>query len=127
MGPVLLTLFTGCVGYVEGPRHARVYVQPPTVYVGGGVVIEDDYIYYPGYQVYYSGRRHEYIYQDGRSWVSHATPPHVSVDVLLAAPSVRVDFHDHPSIHHTVVARQYPKNWAPQNRGQSPSENHNRN
>ena len=112
-GAGLLGALTGCVGYVDEPRHARVYAPPPPVYVEAGVGVQDDYVYYPGYQVYYSSNRRQYIYLEGRSWVSRPAPPRVSVDVLFASPSVRLDFHDSPSIHHASVVRQYPKHWAP--------------
>ena len=111
---------TGCISYVDGPRpHARVYAQPPPVYVEPAVVVQEDYVYYPGYQVYYSGRTRQYVYLDGRSWVSRSAPPRVSAQVLFASPSVRLDFHDSPSIHHARVVQQYPKHWAPpgQSRG----------
>ncbi|MBI5386967.1 MAG: hypothetical protein HZA90_20025 [Verrucomicrobia bacterium] len=104
---------TGCVGHADGPRHATVYAPPPPVYVEAGVVLQDDYVYYPGYQVYYNSYRRHYVYRDGRSWVARPAPPRVSVDVLFASPSVRLDFHDHPSIHHPTIVRQYPKHWAP--------------
>ena len=81
--------------------------------VEAAVVVQDDYVYYPGYQVYYSHNRRQYIYQDGRSWVTRNGPPRVSVDVLFASPSVRLDFHDAPSIHHATVVQTYPKHWAP--------------
>lgn len=117
IGIVLCGVFsgtlTGCVGYVDGPRQGGVYVQPPLVQVEAPIVVQDDYVYYPGYQVYYSSYRRQYIYQDGRSWVSRPAPPRVSVDVLFASPSVRLDFHDSPAIHHASVVRQYPKHWAP--------------
>jgi hypothetical protein len=120
---VLLGVLTGCVRYADGPHHARVYAPPPPEYVESGVVVlPDDYVYYPGYQVYYSGHTHQYVYLEGRSWVSRPAPPRVSVDVLFASPSVRLDFHDSPSIHHATVVRTYPKNWRPPgsspNRGQ---------
>jgi hypothetical protein len=102
----LLGTLTGCVGYVDGPRTG-VYVAPPVV------VVQDDYIYYPGYQIYYSSSRHEYAYREGRTWVSRPAPRGVSVDVLVASPSVRMDFHDSPANHHAAVVKQYPKNWAP--------------
>jgi hypothetical protein len=104
---VLSGVLTGCVGYVEEPRPARVYASPPPVYV------QDDYVYYPGYQVYYSSNRRQYIYRDGRSWVTRPAPPRVSVEVLSASPSVRLDFHDSPAIHHATVVRKYPKQWTP--------------
>ena len=98
---VLLGTLTGCVGYIDGPR-AGVYVAPPVV------VVEDDYIYYPDYEVYYSSSRHQYAYLEGRAWVSRPAPRGVSVDVLFASPSVRMDFHDSPEHHHAEVVRQYP-------------------
>ena len=113
LGAALLGALTGCVGYVDGPRHGGAYVRPPSVYVEAGVVVQPDYVYYPSYQVYYSSNTRQYVYLEGRSWVSRPAPPHVSVDVLFASPSVRLDFHDAPAIHHTTVVRQYPKHWAP--------------
>jgi hypothetical protein len=110
-GTVLLGAFTGCVGYVDEPHHGYGYVSPPSVYVEAG--FHDDYVYYPNYQVYYSSTRHNYIYQDGRNWVTRSAPPRVSVGVLFASPSVRLDFHDSPSSHHSTVVQQYPRNWAP--------------
>src|SRR5205809_95386 len=92
-GTVLLGALTGCIGYVEAPPHRVVYAQPPPVQV----VVQEDYVYYPGYQTYYSSRSRQYVYLDGPTWVSRPAPPGVSVDVLFASPSVRVDFHDHPS------------------------------
>jgi len=118
----LLGVLTGCVGYVDGPRHAAVYAEPPVVQV-----VQDDYVYYPGYQVYYSSNRRQYVYREGRSWVTRPAPPRVSVDVLFASPSVRLDFHDSPAIHHDRVVKQYPKNWAPPgsnpNRGRGNRDN----
>jgi len=115
LGAALLGALTGCVSHTDGPHHhARTYSTPPPVYVESRAeVLRDDYVYYPGYQVYYSSNRRQYIYRDGRSWVSRPAPPRVSVEVLFASPSVRLDFHDSPSLHHATVVRQYPKHWAP--------------
>jgi hypothetical protein len=113
LGAALLGTLAGCVDSTDGPRHARGHTQPPQPYVGPVLVMQDDYVYYPGYQVYYSSNRRQYVYQDGRSWVTRSAPPRVSVDVLFASPSVRLDFHDSPAGHHTAVVRQYPEHWAP--------------
>jgi hypothetical protein len=115
-GTVIVGALTGCVSHVDRPHHdhGRVYAQPPSV-----TVVQDDYVYYPGHQVYYSSNRRQYVYQDGRTWVSRASPPRVSVDVLFASPSVRLDFHDSPEIHHARVVQQYPKHWVPP--GSSPN------
>src|SRR5579859_6104910 len=110
---VLLGTLTGCVGYVDGPRGGGEYAGPPPAYVESQVVVEPNYVYYPGYEVYYSRNTRQYVYQDGRSWVSRPAPPRVSAEVLLGSPSVGLNFQDHPSNHHGTVARQYPKNWAP--------------
>jgi hypothetical protein len=120
LGAVLLTTLTGCVGYVDGPR-AGVYVAPPVVETA--VVVQDDYVYYPDYEVYYSSSRHEYAYREGSAWVSRPAPRGVTVNVLLASPSVRMDFHDSPANHHAEVVRQYPKNWKPSAPKQAPKEN----
>src|ERR1039458_7862869 len=106
LGAVLLGTLTGCVGYVDGPR-AGYYAEPSVA------VVQDDYVYYPGYEVYYSSSRHQYAYREGRAWVSRPAPRGVSVNVLQASPSVRMDFHDSPANHHAAAVKQYPKNWAP--------------
>ena len=113
LGAVLLVTLTGCVGYVNGPR-AGIYAEPQVF------VAQDDYVYYPGYEVYYSSSRHQYAYREGNAWVARPAPRGVSVNVLLASPSVRMDFHDSPAQHHAAVVKQYPKNWAPSgsNQGQ---------
>lgn len=110
-GVIVLGALTGCVGYVDGPRRERVYVAPPVVETT--IVVEDDYVYYPSYEVYYSSRRHQYAYRDGGAWVLRPAPVGVSVDVLFASPSVQMSFHDSPARHHDTVVRQYPRGWSP--------------
>ncbi len=129
----LLGVLTGCI-VEDGPHHHRavgVYVAPPTVYVAPpvvqvepAVVVEDSYVYYPGYQVYYNSYRHQYSYREGRDWVVRPAPPRVSAEVLFASPSVRLDFHDSPANHHTTIAKQYPKHWAPPGPGRGHDEHH---
>jgi hypothetical protein len=116
LGAVLLLTLTGCVAYVDGPR-AGIQVEP---YV---FVAQDDYIYYPGYDVYYSSSRRQYAYLEGGAWVSRPAPRGVSVNVLLASPSVRMDFHDSPAFHHAAVVQKYPRNWAPPGSNQGQKEN----
>ena len=116
LGAVLLLTLTGCVAYVDGPR-AGIQVEP---YV---FVAQDDYIYYPGYDVYYSSHRRQYAYLEGGAWVSRPAPRGVSVNVLLASPSVRMDFHDSPAFHHAAVVQKYPRNWAPPGSNQGQKEN----
>lgn len=115
LGVALLGALTGCAGYVEGPR-AAVYAEPPLF------VVEDDYVYYPNYQCYYSVSRHQYAYREGRYWVSRAAPRGVTVNVLMASPSVRMEFHDSPAQHHATVVKQYPKNWKPSGANQNQKE-----
>jgi len=120
LGAALLGTLTGCIGYVEPARPGVVYVDSPRVQTQ--VVFEDDYVYYPNYEVYYSSSRHQYAYRDGRNWVSRPAPRGVSVDVLFASPSVRMDFHDSPARHHNEVVRQYPRNWSPSQANQERKE-----
>jgi len=127
IGVALLGTMTGCVGYVDGPR-AGGYVSPPVVETQ--VVVQDDYVYYPRYEVYYSSSRRQYAYRQGNAWVSRPEPRGVNVNVLMASPSVHMDFHDSPANHHTTVVKQYPKNWKPaaneqHPKEQRPNDNHN--
>jgi hypothetical protein len=108
LNALLLFTLTGCTSYVDRPR-AGIYVAPPVVEVAAPA----DYIYYPGYDVYFNSNLRQFTYMDGGVWVSRPSFPGVSVDVLLASPSVRMDFHDSPANHHTEMARAYPRNWTP--------------
>lgn len=98
LGAVLLGALTGCVGQ-EGRSN------------GQAVVAQDDYVYYPHYEVYYSNSRHQYADQEGKTWVSQPVPFGVSADALRASPSVKMDFHDSPANHHTEVVQKYPTSW----------------
>ena len=80
-------MLMGCVAETH-QRRERVYA--PSVSVQTSVLLEDDYVYYPEYEVYYSNQRRQYIYRDGRAWVTRPAPPRVAISVLLATPSVRV-------------------------------------
>ena len=124
LGAALLTTMTGCTTYVDRPSQGSVYVAPPPA-VETTVVVQDDYVYYPDYQVYYSSHRHQYAYLEGGAWVSRPAPRGVSVNVLLASPSVRMNFHDAPANHHAEIVRQYPKNWRPPGSNQGSRENQN--
>jgi hypothetical protein len=104
LGAALLMTLTGCVAYVDRPPQGSVYVAPPAV------AVQDDYVYYPDYEIYYSSSRHQYAYLEGNAWVSRPAPRGVSVNVLMASRSVKMDFHDSPANHHAAVVKQYPGN-----------------
>ena len=117
LAAAFLVALTGCVAYVDRPPQGSVYVAPPVV------VVEDDYVYYPDYEVYYSSSRHQYAYLEGGAWVSRPAPRGVSVNVLLRSPSVRMDFHDSPEHHHAEVVRQYPGHRAQPGSNQGRNDN----
>ncbi len=75
------------------------------------VVEQDEYDYYPGYEVYYSRSRREYVYREGNTWVRRPQPQGVHLNVLVASPSVHLAVQGAPEQHHGVVAKKYPKNW----------------
>jgi hypothetical protein len=110
LGAVLLATLTGNAGYADG---LRVVVVAPPVMVAPTVVVEDDYVYYPSYGLYYNSSRHQYAHLEGDTWVWAPAPSGVSVDVLLASPSVNMDFHDSLANHHREILQRYPKNWKP--------------
>jgi hypothetical protein len=106
LGATLLVTLTGCVGYVDRPAQGSVYVEPNATFA-----VQDDYVYYPNYECYYSVSRNQYAYREGNTWVARPAPRGVTVNVLRASPSVKMEFHDSPANHHAAVAKQYPKNW----------------
>ena len=76
-------------------------------------MLPDDYVYYPFYGIYYSNNRHQYAYLDKGIWVWNSAPETVSIDTLKASPSVKMEFHDSPEMHHVETVQKYPKNWTP--------------
>jgi hypothetical protein len=118
LGAVLLAALTGSAGYaggvsiVIGVPPPVVVVAPPVV-VTPVVVVQDDYVYYPNYAIYYNSGRHQYAYLEGDVWAWAPAPQGVTVEVLLASPSVHMDFHDSPANHHKEMMQKYPRNWKP--------------
>ncbi len=87
--------------------------QPATAQTVAG---DDDYVYYPQYEVYFSPHRHQYYYREGGRWAWRREPNHVAVNVLMSSPSVHMDFRDAPDRHHDEIMRRYPRNWHPDDR-----------
>jgi hypothetical protein len=118
LGAMLLATLAECVGSANG-QGIGITVTPPVVVVAPpvavapAVVVEDDYVYYPDYAIYYNSRRHQYDYLENGAWVSAPAPNGVSAEVLLASPSVNMDWHDSPERHHAEMLQRYPKNWRP--------------
>lgn len=108
----------GCL--VENPNRTAVYRESPSRVV----YVQDDYVYYPQYEMYYSSSRHQYGYRSGNSWVWQASPSHVSINMLVASPFVQLAFHDSPEKHHSEVIRSYPKNWKQPEKKPSDKDRH---
>jgi hypothetical protein len=129
LSTALLVALAECAGPANGQgvgitvRPPVVVIAPPAVVVAPPVVIQDNYVYYPSYGIYYNSGRHQYAYLEGGAWVYAPAPSGVSVDVLLASPSVNMDFHDSPANHHDAMVRMYPKNWKPDSAHQDQKEN----
>ena len=104
-------------------QGAGITITPPVVVAAPPVVVQDNYVYYPSYGIYYNSGRHQYAYLQGGAWVNALAPSGVSVDVLRASPSVNMDFHDSPANHHAAMVRQYPKNWRPSASKQDQKQN----
>jgi hypothetical protein len=107
LGTVLLLTLAECAGYAGGVS-VGINVAPVVV---APVVVQDNYVYYPNYGIYYNSSRHQYAYLEGGAWVLASAPGGVSVAVLMASPSVNMDFHDSPAHHHAAMVQKYPKNW----------------
>ena len=115
--PVLLPILAAgvafsLVGCVKQQTYQPVSAgdaAPPPVAVP--VMADDDYVYYPQYEVYYSNHRHLYGYREGSAWYWRPAPPRVDVNVLFSSPSVHMDFRDSTERHHSDMMRTYPRNW----------------
>jgi hypothetical protein len=103
---VFLIMLASCI--VE-PLPRRVYVEPAPE----AVVVPDDYIYYPDYEIYYNPYTQLYWYMAGGVWVSGPIVPGIAMRVMLRSPSVRLNFSDSVANHHAMVARQFPRGWRP--------------
>jgi hypothetical protein len=109
--PLLLAAgFAGCASD-QGYYSNSSYRGRPSTHVAAVATYNDDYVYYPAHETYYSRNRHEYVYRDGNAWVRRPQPNGVTADVLIQTPSVRLDFHDSPERHHDAVVKQYPRTW----------------
>jgi len=111
LGAVLLAALAQSASNADA-QPVGITVTPPAVVVVPTVVAEN-YVYYPNYGVYYNSYRHQYMYLRGNVWVTQAAPEGVSVEVLMASPSVDMDFHDSPERHHTEMLKKYPHDWKP--------------
>ena len=118
-------LLAGLAQGVSTAKAQPVEVRPaPPAVVAPGVVEQDTYAYYPRYGVYYNRKHHQYVYQRGERWVVAPTLEGVTPEVLMASPSVEMDFHDSPERHHAEVIRKYPKDWAPEGDRHEHHEHH---
>ena len=105
LSAVLLTMLTGCASNGERSQANATFETPPVV------KIQDDYTYYPDYQIYYNNTRHEYVYLENGSWLSQPNPPRVSAGVVQASRAEKLAPGDFPAHHRaTLVVRQHPGN-----------------
>ena len=120
LGAVMLATLTNGVGYADA-QGIRIIVAPPVVVVAPPVVVapvvvvQDDYVYYPSYGMYYNRGRNQYVYLDNGAWVTASAPYGVTAEVLLASPSVHMDWHDSPEKHHDDMVKRYPRDWKSSN------------
>jgi hypothetical protein len=106
-GSFLLTALTGCFTAGSGPSsHSS---TPPTGQAS--LLQEDDYDYYPRYEIYYSRRRNEYVYRDANAWVRRSDLQGITLAMLQSGPMVRMPFHDSPELHHGSIVQSFPRNW----------------
>jgi hypothetical protein len=116
-----LVVLAGYAGSANG-QGVEIRITPPAV-VAAPVVVQDNYVYYPRYGIYYNRGRHQYAYMKGDTWINVPAPSDVSVEVLQASPSVDMDFHDSPARHHAATLRMYPRNWTRSGVHQDKKEN----
>jgi hypothetical protein len=112
LSALLLAALTDGAGNAEAQK-IEITLPVPVVVAPPVVVVPDDYVYYPSYGVYYNAHRRQYYYMNGNVWVTQPQPMGVTAEVLLASPSVNMDFHDSPANHHAEMLKRYPREWKP--------------
>ena len=112
LAALLLAALSQCAVNADA-QSVGIIINPPIVVAPPVVVVQDDYLYYPGYAIYYNTYRHQYAYLNDGAWVWVPAPQGVTVEVLLASPSVHMDFHDSLASHHKEMIEKYPRNWRP--------------
>jgi len=106
-GTCLLAALTGCTSAGSGPSSH----YPARPAVQATLMIDDDYDYYPRYEIYYSRRRNEYVYRDANAWVRRSDLRGITLAMLDSGPVVHMDFHDSPEFHHGSIVQSFPRNW----------------
>jgi len=120
LGAALLAALTEGTSSADA-QNIGITVRPPVVVVVPAANVEN-YVYYPSYGVYYNSRRHRYMFLKGDVWVTQAAPEGVTAEVLMASPSVDMDFHDSPERHHAEMLKKYPRDWKPAGGHQDPKD-----
>jgi hypothetical protein len=118
-GAVLLAALAGGASYADA-QPVLITVSPPVVVAPA--VVSENYVYYPNYGIYYNSHRHQYLYLKGDVWMTQPAPEGVTAEVLMASPSVDMDFHDSPERHHAEMLKKYPRDWKPSNMHQDHKE-----
>ncbi len=107
---LMLVLLMGCA---NSPRWSDSSRRPTSAQIQAVLGRLDNYVYFPGYEIYYNTGKDRYVCWSDGAWVTRNDPPgDIAVDVLLASPSVAMNFDDAPARHHDGVIRLYPRNWA---------------
>lgn len=120
---VIAGLLSGNAAHAQD-LHASINVNVAPTVAPNTFDAKDDYVYYPAQNVYYSKHHHRYAYIKNNAWVTAATPPGVTVEALQAAPSVNLDFHDSPALHHADIVKKYPRDWKPEHRDERRDDRH---
>ena len=118
-GAVLLAALAGGASYADA-QPVLITVSPPVVVAPA--VVSENYVYYPNYGIYYNSHRHQYLYLKGDVWMTQPAPEGVTAEVLMASPSVDMDFHDSPERQHAEMLKKYPRDWKPSNMHQDHKE-----
>ena len=109
LGLVVLAMLAGCA---DSPPWSSTSKVPTNGQLQAALGRKSSFVYFTSYEIYYDRNYSQYTYWDGSVWITGTEPPQgISTDLLLASPSVVMNFHDAPEWHHAAVVRNYPRNW----------------
>jgi hypothetical protein len=109
LGILSLLLLAGCA---DSPPWGTWSKAPSQQQIAAVLRRPNTYIYFSNYQIYHNPARSEYVFWDGKTWVTSPQPPEeLSAELLRDSPAVALELRDHPAKTHAEVVRRYPRDW----------------
>lgn len=112
LGAIALLAVSGCVTNEDAAGGVAVFGNPG---YQTRTVVQNDYFYFPDYDIYYNRASGEFLSVENGRWTSRNRPLNVPVNRLLASRAVSVNTYISPQHHREVYLRRNVRQgrWQP--------------